>query len=446
VYRRLFAGEITADQLDALTRTPESALRAAAPAEAAPQERAAEPEEKAAAQPGESAAAPPQEMIRVSADLVEDLISLAAEGSITRSRVEQQISNFADSLEEMEVTIRRVREQVRRLEIEAESRETLMRNRLEEEGPSPFDELEMDRYTMLQEISRTLTEGTSDMLDLKETLVETSRDTETLLAQQARISGELQEGLTRTRMVPFSRLLPRLRRITRQISDEVGKQVRFDAYNIEGELDRNVLERIVAPLEHMLRNAVDHGVEPAEFRKAAGKPEVGHISLRLSREGGYVLITISDDGGGIDVKVIRAKAIERGLITEGAELSDKEILQFIVKSGFSTAKKVTQISGRGVGMDVVDTELRQLGGTLAIDSTLGVGTEFTIRIPFTVSINRALMVVVKDETYAVPLNTIEGIVRVSPYELEAYYEPDAPMFEYAGQPYRLFYMGQVKRR
>ena len=390
-----------------------------------------------------SAASASQEMVRVSADLLEELIGLAGESSITRGRVEQQITDFSEYLQEMEETINRIRVQVRRLEIEADSRETLIRSRQGAEGDSGFDDLEMDRYTMLQAISRVLSEGSSDMMDLKDTLGNRIRDAETLLHQQARISAELQEGLTRTRMVQFSRLIPRLRRIVRQVSSEVGKSVRFDAYNIEGELDRNVLERIVAPLEHMLRNSVDHGIEDKEARVASGKQVQGRISLRLSREGGYVVLAISDDGGGIDVNAVRGKAIERGLITEGQDVSDHEVMQFIMHAGFSTAQKLTQISGRGVGMDVVGSEIKALGGNMAIDSTLGVGTEFTIRIPFTVSINRALMVVVKEETYAIPLNTIEGIVRVSPYELEAYYQPDAPMFEYAGQPYRLAYMGKM---
>lgn len=469
IYRRLATGEIAAGDLASLVTyeqaplaqsadaeptdasTPRLISEAApalpmAGAEVAPDEEPAEQSTPQAAAPDPSNTPAPHEMIRVSADLLEDLISLATESSITRDRIEQQISHCVESLDEMDMTVKRVRDQVRRLEIETESRQTILREAQGEEGKAPFDALEMDRYSLLQEISRSLSEGTSDMLDLKDTLLDSSRDVETLLLQQARLGTELQEGLTRTRMVPFSRLLPRLRRITRQVSAELGKKVRFDAYNIEGELDRNVLERIAAPLEHMLRNAVDHGIESADMRKAANKPEVGRISLRLSREGGYLILQISDDGGGIDVKEIRIKAIERGLMSEDSDLSDQEILQFIMKAGFSTAKNVTQISGRGVGMDVVDTELKQLGGTITIDSSVGVGTEFLIRIPFTVSINRALMVVVKDETYAVPLNTIEGIVRVSPYELEAYYQPEAPMFEYAGQPYRLEYMGKILSR
>lgn len=445
IYKKLSVGGASEADLASLRQAIEPTIETE-PAQDAPADQAvpaedAKPEEAKAATPAaDKQASANQEMVRVSADLLEELISLAGESSITRGRVEQQITDFGDALQEMEETINRIRDQVRRLEIEAESRETLIRSQASD---SAFDELEMDRYTMLQTISRALNEASSDMMDLKDTLVNRSRDAETLLHQQARAGGELQEGLTRTRMVPFARLIPRLRRIVRQVSGEVGKSVRFDAYNVEGELDRNVLERIVAPLEHMLRNAVDHGIEDKEKRVAAGKSEQGRISLRLSREGGYVLLTISDDGGGINVDAVRAKAIDRGLISEGQDVSDHEVMQFIMHAGFSTAQKLTQISGRGVGMDVVGSEIKALGGSITIDSTYGVGTEFTIRIPFTVSINRALMVIVREETYAVPLNTIEGIVRVSPYELEAYYQPDAPMFEYAGQPYRLGYMGKM---
>ena len=254
---------------------------------------------------------------------------------------------------------------------------------------------------------------------------------------------ELQEGLMRTRMVPFDRLVPRLRRIVRQIAGELGKQVEFVVGNADGEMDRTVLERIVAPLEHMLRNAVDHGIESADARLAAGKPAAGTIRLNLGREGGDIVLTLADDGGGIRLEAVRRKAIERGLMDADAELSDHEVLQFILEAGFSTAEKVTQISGRGVGMDVVHSEVKQLGGSMSIDSTAGVGTRFTIRLPFTVSVNRALMVLSGEDLYAIPLNTIEGIVRVSPYELEAYYGPDAPRFEYAGQNYELKYLGDM---
>jgi len=337
-----------------------------------------------------------------------------------------------------------VRDQLRRLDTETQA-QILSRYQAEAEraGYEDFDPLEMDRHSQLQQLSRALFESASDLLDLKETLAAKNRDAETLLLQQARVNTELQEGLMRTRMVPFDRLVPRLRRIVRQVAGELGKQVEFIVGNAEGEMDRTVLERIVAPLEHMLRNAVDHGIEMADVRRAAGKPDTGTIRLNLGREGGDIVLTLDDDGGGIRLEAVRRKAIERGLMDADSDLSDHEVLQFILEAGFSTAEKVTQISGRGVGMDVVHSEVKQLGGSMSIDSTVGQGTRFTIRLPFTVSVNRALMVYSGEDLYAIPLNTIEGIVRVSPYELEAYYAPDAPRFEYAGQAYELKYLGDL---
>jgi chemosensory pili system protein ChpA (sensor histidine kinase/response regulator) len=244
-------------------------------------------------------------------------------------------------------------------------------------------------------------------------------------------------------MIPFSSVVPRLRRIVRQIGGELNKQVEFDALNAEGEMDRSVLERMVAPLEHMLRNALDHGIEKPEQRKISGKPAVGTITLSLHREGGNIVLKMQDDGAGINGEAILAKALKQGLVAKDAELSKHEIMQFIMHQGFSTAEKVTQISGRGVGMDVVASEIKQMGGTIEIDSEFGKGTLFTIRLPFTVSVNRALMVNTGEDFYAIPLNTIEGIVRVSPYELEEYYKPNAPMYEYAGREYNLQYLGQL---
>jgi chemosensory pili system protein ChpA (sensor histidine kinase/response regulator) len=385
-----------------------------------------------------------REMVRVPAELLDGLVNLAGETSIYRGRVEQQVSDFAFTLGEMDATIERVRDQLRRLDTETQA-QILSRYQAEGEraGYEEFDPLEMDRYSQLQQLSRSLFESASDLLDLKETLSARNRDAETLLQQQAWVNTELQEGLMRTRMVPFDRMVPRLRRIVRQVAGELGKQVDFIVDNAEGELDRTVLERMVAPLEHMLRNAVDHGIESSEKREAAAKPKAGQIRLTLAREGGDILITLSDDGRGIALDAVKRKALERGLITEASGLSDQELLQFILESGFSTAEQVTQISGRGVGMDVVHSEVKQLGGSMIIDSTAGEGTRFLIRLPFTVSVNRALMVRAGDDTYAVPLNTVEGIVRVSPYELDALYAMESPKYVYAGEEYALTYLGDL---
>jgi len=247
----------------------------------------------------------------------------------------------------------------------------------------------------------------------------------------------------RSRMVPFSRIVPRLRRIVRQISAELGKEVAIEFNKTEGELDRNMMERMVAPLEHMLRNAVDHGIESTDTRKQLGKSAAGRISLSLSREGGNVLLLLSDDGAGMSVDRIREKAIQQELMNSDAELSDKEILQFIFQAGFSTAESVTQISGRGVGMDVVSSEIKQLGGSVDISSVEGQGTQFSIRLPFTVSVNRALMISMGDDRYAIPLNSIEGIARIAPDDLANYYTDPDSRFHYAGTDYQLQYMGTL---
>ncbi|WP_018403621.1 Hpt domain-containing protein [Marinobacter gelidimuriae] len=385
-----------------------------------------------------------QETIRVSAPLLDNLVNLAGETSIARGRLEQQTSDFSHTLEEMAATIERLREQLRRMDIETE---TQILFRAEKElGPDygeDFDPLEMDRYSSIQQLSRALSESSSDLIDLRQTLADRIRDTETLLVQQSRINTELQEGLMKTRMIPFASVVPRLRRIVRQISAELDKKANFEVYNAEGEMDRNVLERMIAPMEHMLRNALGHGVETPEERLAAGKAETGEISLSLQREGGDVVLRMRDDGAGISTGQVRSKAVSQSLVGPNDVLTEREILQLIMTPGFSTAKEITQVSGRGVGMDVVASEIKQLGGSLDIHSSAGHGTTFTVRLPFTVSVNRALMVTSGDNFYAIPLNTIEGIVRVNTYELEEYYKPDAPLYEYAGQEYRLQYLGNL---
>ncbi|WP_283189328.1 Hpt domain-containing protein [Pseudomonas sp. PMCC200344] len=395
--------------------------------------------ETPAAQPDAGA-----DMVKVSAELLDDLVNLAGETSIFRGRIEQQVNDARVTLSEMETTIERMRDQLRRLDTETQGR-ILSRQQVEAErlGYEEFDPLEMDRHSQLQQLSRALFESASDLLDLKETLDRRNQDAENLLQQQGRINTELQEGLMRTRMVPFERMLPRLKRIVRQVSGELGKDVEFIVGNAEGEMDRNVLERMAAPLEHMLRNAVDHGLESAEVRIAAGKPAQGRITLDLSREGGDIIFDIRDDGAGVPLDAVRRKAIKRGLLAPDSDISDRDVLQFILQPGFSTAEKITQISGRGVGMDVVHEEVRQLGGSMSIDSVPGQGVHFRIRLPFTVSVNRALMVQCFDDQYAIPLNTIDGIVRVLPNELEGHYRLDPPTYKYAGQHYELCYLGEL---
>ncbi len=382
-----------------------------------------------------------QEQVRIAADQLENLVNLAGETSIFRTRLDQQVSVLRLNLEEMNQTVERLREQLRVLEIETDAQ---IEYRLEIAGQDyqDFDPLEFDRYTRQQELTRILGESASDLVNLKESLDALASDSETLLLQQGRVNTEMQERLMRTRMVPFESLVPRLRRIVRQIGNELGKTVDL-AINADGEMDRTILEKMIAPIEHMLRNAMDHGIESPEERKAVGKTEAGKVRIRLYREGAEVFIEIQDDGRGLNIKAIREKAIERGLISSQTSLTDHELQQLIFEAGFSTAESVTQISGRGVGMDVVSSEIKQMGGVVEIDSVEGKGTTFTVKLPFTVSVNQALMVQVGDDIYAIPLTNIEGIVRVSPYEVQEFYDNPNSRFEYAGMSYTMRYMGQL---
>jgi chemosensory pili system protein ChpA (sensor histidine kinase/response regulator) len=382
------------------------------------------------------------EMVRVRSDLLDNLVNYAGEVSIFRSRLEQQIGAFRFNLVEMDQTVDRLREQLRKLEIETEA-QILFRYEQEVESDEKFDPLELDRYSTMQQLSRALMETTADIASIQNLMDGLVRESETLMVQQARVNTDLQEGLMRTRMVSFSGVIPRLQRITRQTSQELRKKAKLNVSGEAGELDRNVLERITAPLEHMIRNALSHGIESPQERQSVGKPESGVIDLTVSREGSEILLSLVDDGAGMDLAAIRKKAEERGLLKDSTHLTDNDIMQFILESGFSTAEQVTQISGRGVGMDVVNSEIKQLGGSLNITSEPGKGTKFVIRLPLTLAMNHALLVKVSDENYAIPLTSIEGIVRMTREELEAYQANPDSVYQYAGSEYQVQSLGSI---
>ena len=381
------------------------------------------------------------EMIRVSADVIEKMIDLSGENAINRSRIEMDLGQLGGTLTEMELAIKRLADQLRRMEGELES-QIIARHGGEDARYADFDPLEMDQYSSLNQLSKSLAESASDLVDFKTTLSEKIRDTEGLLLQQSRIQAEIQESLMRTRLVPFSRLLPRLQRIVRQTASALNRPTELVVNNTEGELDRSILERLVAPFEHMLRNAIDHGIEDREQRLQAKKPETGHIVLNIGRQGTDVVVTFSDDGKGIDVNRIKEKALQTGLMTPDQKLEQEEILQFIFHPGFSTAAQVTQISGRGVGLDVVQSDIKALGGHVSVASTYGTGTTFTIRVPTTVAVSDALMVKAGDQQFAFPLAQIDRIVRISPMALEQYFDSQDDYFSIDQERYRLRYLSE----
>jgi chemosensory pili system protein ChpA (sensor histidine kinase/response regulator) len=387
----------------------------------------------------ETIARAPQEMIRVRSDLLDSLVNFAGEVSIYRSRLEQQIGTFRFNLVELDQTTLRLREQLRKLEMETEA-QILSRYQREAEQSGEgavFDPLELDRFSTLQQLSRALAESVSDLISLQNAMDDLTRQSETLLLQQSRVSSELQEGLMRTRMVPFDSVVPFLRRLLRQTADELGKRAALRIEGAQGEMDRNLLERMKAPFEHMLRNALAHGIESPEDRERAGKNADGQVRITVSREATEVVIRVSDDGKGMDRDAIRRKAIERGLLRPDAQLSDRDLFGFVLETGFSTAEQVTKIAGRGVGMDVVASEIKQLGGSLAIDSQRGRGTEFIIRLPFTLAVTQAILVRVGEQTYAVPMSSVQGVARITREELERRLRDAHPAFNYAGEEYMI---------
>ncbi|BCT91596.1 hypothetical protein LYSHEL_06200 [Lysobacter helvus] len=379
----------------------------------------------------------PQEQVRIRADLLDRLVNYAGEVAIYRSRLEQQLGNFRGAMGEMEATNQRLRDQLRRLDIETEAQIIARYQREHDTADQTFDPLELDRFSTLQQLSRGLAESAADMSSLQGSLEDLTRQYETLLLQQSRVSSELQEGLMRTRMVPFDALVPRLRRVVRQAAADTGKNVQLKLDGAQGELDRNVLERMTAPLEHMLRNAVAHGLESPGDRRKHKKSEEGTIRIAVRREGSEVVLEVGDDGAGLNRNAIRKRAEERGLIRSDAVLADADLDALIMEPGFSTADTVSRLAGRGVGMDVVASEVRQLGGALDIKSKQGEGTTFTLRLPQTLAVTQAVFVKIGETTYAVPIASVRGVGRVT---REALAKNDAT-YAYGGEEYALHDLG-----
>ncbi len=379
------------------------------------------------------------EFARVDAALLEDLLNAAGEVSIYHSRLSQQVNLVEFHVQELEQTISRLKEQLRKLEIETEAQ--IMHGHQDTFVARDFDPLELDRYSNIQQLSRALAESASDLGSLKDLLRSVATDAEGLLVQQSRVTAELQDGLMRARMVPFERHVSRLTRLVRQIAKEAGKRAELAVEGASGELDRQVLEKMLPPFEHMLRNAVVHGIEPPDERAKLDKPATGRLTIRLHREGSEMVIDVSDDGRGLDVDAIRRKAYELDMLKPDSKISDAEIMELILKPGFSTAGEVTQSAGRGVGMDVVANEVKKLGGSLRISSVSGQGTNFTVRLPFTLAITQALIVRTGDEVYALPLPSVEGVARIPRAELESLLSRSEPSFQYGEQTYKFRHLG-----
>ncbi len=380
-----------------------------------------------------------QEQVRVRADLLDRLVNHAGEVAIYRSRLEQQLGAFRGAMSELDRTNIRLHDQLRRLDLETEAQIVARYQREQDKRDPTFDPLELDRFSTLQQLSRGLAESAADITGLQGVLDDLARQYDTLLQQQSRVSSELQDGLMRARMVPFDGLVPRLRRVLRQAATDTGKQVKLHLDGAHGELDRNVLERMTAPLEHLLRNAVAHGLESPKQRRKKNKPEEGTVQIALRREGAEMVFQVSDDGAGINHAAIRRRAEQRGMVQSDAQLTDSDLERLILESGFSTSDSISQLAGRGVGMDVVYSEVRQLGGSLEIASESDKGTTFTLRLPQTLAVTQAVFVQIGETQFAVPVAAVGGVGRIS----RDRFETAGAVYVYGGEEYVLHDLGAL---
>ncbi|WP_372657441.1 Hpt domain-containing protein [Hydrogenophaga sp.] len=358
--------------------------------------------------------------VRVRPELLDRLVNQTGEVITTRSRMESELVTLRGSLKDLTGNLDRLRQQLRDIELQAE---TQMQSRLAQarDADQSFDPLEFDRFTRVQELTRMMAESVNDVATVQRNLQRAVEATEDGLVAQGRQTRDLQRDLLRTRMVEFEGISERLYRVVRQASKETGKQVRLDISGGQIEMDRGVLDRMGASFEHLLRNSVVHGIEMPEARLAAGKSAEGQIEIRLAQERNDVSVVFLDDGAGLNLASLREKAQAQGFVQSGAELDDAQAAQLVFAPGLSTASEVSELAGRGIGMDVVRADVIALGGRIETATREGQGTSFKLVLPLTTAVTQVVMLRAGALTFGVPSNVVELVRRVPSDELNQAY-------------------------
>lgn len=380
------------------------------------------------------------QFLRLRSDILDRLINEAGEISIARSRMDREMQGFKNFSLDLTESVFRLRNYLREMEIEAESQLQSRMTHLQETHEA-FDPLEFDRFTRLQELTRMMAESVNDVATIQHGLLMNLDETESALQQQNRMNRELQHGLMNVRMVPFSLISERLQRIVRQTARELEKQVDMSIDGEGVEIDRSVLEKIGAPLEHLLRNAVAHGMETVAERKKLKKSETGSIALKVRQESDEIILTVTDDGSGIKLDRVREKAIERGLLSADQEITEQALLSVIFEPGFSTAENISQIAGRGVGLDAVRSDITALGGRIDVNNAPGQGAVFTIYLPVTLSVSQVVLVRAGGKVFAVPSVMVEQVQKLKPAGLSEAY--DRKYIDWSGRQYPMHFLGKL---
>ncbi|MCL2297886.1 MAG: Hpt domain-containing protein [Proteobacteria bacterium] len=399
-----------------------------------------------AQQPATPAVTPTSEegQLRISAAKIDRLVNEAGEIIIARTRAEGELRGLKSDLLELTNSVIRLRNHVRVIEIEAESQIQAQLEQMQN-IQGDFDPLEFDRYTRLQELTRSIAEGVNDVSTVQQALLAHLDKTSIALLSQARVSRDVQQALFSVRTVPFSSVTERLYRILRMLSKELQKRANLEIEGAHHGLDRAVLERLVGPLEHLLRNALAHGIEPPEARRAAGKPETGEITIAVRQIGNEIVIAFSDDGMGLDPETIRNVAIEKGLLSKDETVSEAKLFELILEPGFTTSKKVTQVSGRGLGTDIVRNEVVSLGGRVEVSSVAGRGATFTLYLPLTVAVAQTVLIRgTQNRSWAIPVMMVEQVEHVTEKALAQMYETGE--VERRGQRYPFYYFDRLVER
>jgi chemosensory pili system protein ChpA (sensor histidine kinase/response regulator) len=355
--------------------------------------------------------AQPRASLRVRADLIDRFVNEAGEMSIARARIEGEMRMLRQSLLDLTENVIRLRRQLREIEIQAE---TQMQSRMAhaEETRTEFDPLEFDRFTRFQELSRMMAESVNDVSTVQHNLLKNLDSSDAALVNQARINRDLAQALMSVRMVPFNSVADRLYRVVRQTAKDLGKKANLDIRGGQIECDRSLLEKMVAPLEHLLRNAISHGLEPVAVRQALGKPDIGQISVQVTQEGNEVAVELADDGAGLDFDRIKRKAAALGLIGEDDAADEQSLTALVFRPGFSTAEELSEVAGRGIGMDVVKNQVTELGGRIDAYSERRKGARFRIYLPQSLAVMQALLIRSGGRTYAIPSSVVEQVLEL----------------------------------
>ncbi len=375
----------------------------------------------------ESATPKSPDRIRLDTGILERLTDMVNEGSVHHSQLMLHQAKIGESLGELDHTINRLRQQLRELDIESEIHISAEDKSTATKG---FDALELDKYGKVQEISRAILESFSDLDDIRYSMSVNLRNSEADMTEQARINGVVQETLGQVRMVRFASIESRLRQVVSDAGRACAKAVNLKFEGDDNAIDRKVLKHITTPLEHLLRNAVAHGIESSEQRGDIDKEIVGSVTVRLVLDEGDILLDISDDGRGIDVEKVRERALSESLIGAASSLNDQSLLDLLMKPGFTTTESVSQISGRGVGLEAVRRELRKIGGALTMQSKPGLGTTFKIRIPQAQFVNQVLLLSAADQVVAVAANRVQGVNRITEAERKRFSDNRALRVEF----------------